>query len=353
MIRQLKITKTPQSRIDSVDFNNIPFGHVFSDHMLVMDFKDEKWQEPEIIPFGEMKISPACSALHYGQSIFEGMKAERGADGSILFFRPDMNIKRMNESAIRMGMPTINEDDFMYFLSRLVQLDQQWIPTQEGSSLYIRPLFFGNDHFIGVRSASNYRFILMTGPSGPYYAKPVNVFVEDHYVRAVKGGTGAAKTAGNYAATLYPMQKAKENGFDQILWTDAHEHKYLQEAGTMNLFFVIDGVVITPPLNDTILPGVTRDSFITILKDQGYEVQERPITIDEVFEAHENGKLDDAFGAGTAAVLIPIKSLATREKSIELTIAPEDRKISTELKTHFVNIKRGIVEDKFGWIYKI
>ncbi|MCL4111618.1 UNVERIFIED_CONTAM: hypothetical protein GTU68_002034 [Idotea baltica] len=352
MVKELKITKTTNSKLDSVDFNNIPFGHVFSDHMLVMDYSNGKWQEPQIIPFGDMQISPACSALHYGQSIFEGMKAERGADGSILFFRPEMNLRRLNESATRMGMPTINEEDFLYYLKELVKLDNAWIPTLEGSSLYIRPLFFGNDGFIGVRSAETFRLILMTGPAGPYYAKPVNVFVEDKYVRAVNGGTGAAKTAGNYAATLYPMQLAKEAGFDQILWTDAHEHKYLQEAGTMNLFFVIDGVVITSPLNDTILPGITRDSFITLLREKEVEVQERPISVDEVFEAHKNGKLDDAFGAGTAAVLIPIKSISTRNEKIELN-NPEGRELSISLKKHFVDIKRGLAEDKYSWITKI
>ncbi len=352
MVKELKVTKVENSRLDSVDFNNIPFGHVFSDHMLSIDFKDGEWQEPEIIPFESLKLSPACSALHYGQSIFEGMKAERGKDGDILFFRPDANFSRLNKSASRMGMPNFNEQDLLYYLGKLVELDQAWIPTLEGSSLYIRPLYFGNDSFIGVRSAQTYKLLIMTGPSGPYYAKPVNVYVEDTYIRAAEGGTGFAKTAGNYAASLYPMSLAKENGYDQILWTDAKEHKYFQEAGTMNLFFVIDDVVVTPPLSDSILPGITRDSFITILKDQGVKVEERNVSVEEVFTAHKEGRLSDAFGAGTAAVLIPIKTISTRNEKIELP-DPNSRELSINLKKHFVDIKRGLAEDKFGWIYKI
>lgn len=352
MVKELKINKTENSRIDSVDFNNIPFGHVFSDHMLSMEYKNGTWQEPEIIPFDDLKLSPACSALHYGQSIFEGMKAERGADGKILFFRPDANFKRLNQSATRMGMPNFDEAELLSLLSTLVEIDQAWIPTAEGSSLYIRPLYFGNDSFIGVRSAETYRLLIMTGPSGPYYAQPVNVFVEDKYIRAAEGGTGFAKTAGNYAASLFPMSLAKKEGYDQILWTDAKEHKYFQEAGTMNLFFVIGDTVITPPLSDSILPGITRDSFITLLKDKGVKVEERNISVEEVFEAHENGTLKDAFGAGTAAVLIPIQTISTRTKKIEL-VAPENRPLSIELRQQFVDIKRGLAEDKFGWIYKI
>jgi len=352
MVAELKIKRTENSKLSSVDFNNLPFGKVFSDHLFQMDYNDGKWQEPQIIPYQDMSISPACSALHYGQSIFEGLKAERGPNGEILVFRPDQNFIRLNNSAERMGIPTIPVEDSLFYMKTLIELEQQWIPQTEGASLYIRPLLFGNDDFIGVRAAESYRYLIMVGPAGPYYAKPVNVYIEDFYVRAAKGGIGEAKTAGNYAASLKPMQEAAAKGFDQILWTDAKEHKYVQEAGTMNAFFIIDGVVITPNLDGTILPGITRNSFIQLFKDAGYTVEERQLSVDEIIDASERGILNDAFGAGTAAVLIPFASLSTKDKKIELPPL-ESRTISKNMKERFVNIKKGLATDKYNWLYKI
>ncbi len=348
----IKITKTQHSRLSQVDFENIPFGRVFSDHMFVADYVDGEWTNLEIVPFERFQIHPASMVLHYGQAIFEGMKASKSQDGQPLFLRPEMHARRLNNSAARMCMPDVPEDLFLEALHQLVNLDQDWIPPQEGSALYIRPFVFGNDEFIGVKPAEKYKFIIFTGPVGPYYPKPVSLIVEQKYVRASKGGTGEAKAAGNYAASLLPARIANQKGYDQVMWMDDQEFKYIQEVGTMNIFFVIDGTVITPATDGAILKGITRDSILTILRDKGYKVEERPITIDEVVEAYDAGKLEEVFGTGTAAVVAHVAKIAYRDKVMELP-PMEDRKIGVLAKAEIDGMRAGKIEDTHGWIVPV
>jgi branched-chain amino acid aminotransferase len=344
---------TNQSRLSEVDFNNIPFGRIFSDHMFVADYDGKEWTDLRIVPYGNLEISPASAVLHYSQTIFEGMKATKGEDGTPLLFRPEMNAHRLNKSAVRMAMPQIPEELFLQALDELIAIDHHWIPTVEDSSLYIRPYMFANDPFVGVRPSDTYRFIIFTAPVGAYYSNAVKLLVSEKYIRAAVGGTGAAKTGGNYAATLLPMLEAQKQGFDQLMWLDANEFKYIQECGTMNLFFIVDGKVLTPTVEtDTILYGITRDSFITMLRSYGLEVEERLISIDEIVEAHKAGKLEDAFGAGTAAVVTAVESFNYRDENYVLP-ALETRKYSIQLKEDLANLRKGTLEDKFNWMHKV
>lgn len=349
----IKISLTTQSRLSEVDFNNIPFGRVFSDHIFVVDYADGRWQTPEIKPFEAMALSPACSALHYGQSIFEGMKANLDAQtGDVLLFRPEKNAARLNSSAIRMGMPTLPVETFLEGLKTLIKIDRKWVPNVEDSALYIRPFMFANDHFIGVKKAQNYRFIIFTCPVGAYYPKPVSVWIEKDFKRAFPGGTGAAKAAGNYAATLYPASLANEKGYDQILWTDGIESKYVEEIGTMNVFFVIDGKVLTPELDGTILEGITRESVVQLMKNKGILVEERKVSVDEILAAHKNGTLEEVFGVGTAATITHISDLGYEDVRYALPSIP-DRKISNSIKKELVNIKLGLLPDPHDWIVRM
>ena len=345
----IEITKTKQSRLNEIDFDNIPFGRVFSDHMFVADYEDGSWQNPRIVPFAPFTIHPASMVLHYGQSIFEGMKASKNMEDQPMFFRPEMHAKRMNATARRMCMPDIPEDLFLEAIHMLVGLDQAWIPPQEGSALYIRPFMFANDEFIGVRPSAKYRFIIFTGPVGPYYSKPVRLIAEQTYVRAVAGGTGEAKTSGNYAASLLPAKIAQEKGYDQVMWMDSHEFKYIQEVGTMNIFFVIDGKVITPATDGAILKGITRDSVITILREKGYEVIEKPLHIEEVAAAYDRGALQEVFGTGTAAVVSHVAEIAYGDKSMTLDLNRPD-KIGTMIKAEIDGLRSGRVTDTRNWV---
>ncbi len=348
----IQVTKTQHSNLSQVDFENIPFGRVFSDHMFVADYVDGEWINPQIVPFERFQIHPASMVLHYGQAIFEGMKASKSEDGQPLFLRPEMHARRLNASAARMCMPEVPEELFLEALHELVGIDQAWIPPQEGSALYIRPFVFGNDEFIGVKPAEKYKFIIFTGPVGPYYPKPVNLIVEQKYVRASKGGTGEAKAAGNYAASLLPARIANQKGYDQVMWMDDKEFKYIQEVGTMNIFFVIDGTVITPATDGAILKGITRDSVLTILRDKGYKVEERPITIDEVVEAYDAGKLEEVFGTGTAAVVAHVAKIAYRDKVMELP-PMENRKVGVLAKAEIDGLRAGKIKDTRGWIVPV
>ncbi len=349
---EIPVTKTSESRLPEVDFNDIPFGRVFSDHMFICDYRDGRWQEPRIVPFGPFMIHPAAMGLHYGQSIFEGMKASKSHDGRPLLFRPDMHAKRINASAERMCMPAFPEELFLAALKKLVGLDAAWIPPQAGSALYIRPLMFASDEFIGVKPSLNYRFIIFTGPVGPYYPKPVSLLAEQKYVRAVEGGTGEAKAAGNYGGALLPAKLAQEKGFDQVMWLDAHEFKNVQEVGTMNIFFVIDGTVVTPPTGGTILKGITRDSIITILKDKGFDIDIRPVTVDELIEAHRGGKLEEAFGSGTAAVVAHVSKIGIGDEVLDLPPV-EERRIGELAKKTINDLRAGLIPDPYGWIVEV
>lgn len=353
MAYDIKVQKTENSRLGELDFNNIPFGKIFSDHMFIADYDGEKWTDLRIVPYADFLISPASMVLHYSQTIFEGMKVAKGADGTPYLFRPEMNLRRINKSTARMAMPQFPEDLFLQALNELISLDNEWIPTVPDSSLYVRPLMFANDPYIGVRPSETYRFFIFTAPVGAYYSSQVKLLATEKNIRAAKGGTGFAKTGGNYAATLLPMQEAKELGFDQVMWLDAKEYKYIQECGTMNLFFIIDGKAVTPSLEDgTILEGITRDTFITMLRDRGITVEERPISIEELIAAHKAGKLEDAFGTGTAAVVTPVELFNYRGENYALP-ALETRTISAQLKTDLELLRKGELVDKFGWIHAV
>ena len=348
----IKINKTQQSRISEVDWDNLPFGKVFSDHMLVMDYKDGAWQEPEIMPFGELSLHPATSAIHYGQSIFEGMKAYRNDAGEVMIFRPDMNEKRFAESCERMCMPVLPEGMFTELIARTVDIDREWVPKKEGYSLYIRPFLFATDDFIGIKPSDNYKFVIFTCPVGAYYSQPVNVKIEEYYTRAAEGGVGRAKTAGNYAASLYPAKLAQAEGFHQLVWTDAKEHKYIEESGTMNVVFEIDGKLITPSEDsDTILRGVTKRSVVEIAQSWGVPVEERKVTVEEVVNAAREGRLTDAFGAGTAATIAPIAKIGFRDELFELP-GLETRTTSEKIKQYLTDLKSGAIEDEFKWMLR-
>lgn len=348
----ISISKVTNSRLPNVDFSNLPFGRTFSDHMFVADYKDGKWQDAKIVPFESFSMHPASMVLHYGQAIFEGMKASKGKDGEPLFFRPEEHVTRINASADRMCMPNVPKDLFLDAVNTLVDIDQGWIPPQSGSALYIRPYMFATDEFIGVRPSETYKFIIFTGPVGPYYAKPVSLIAEQTYARASRGGTGEAKCAGNYAASLLPARIAHEKGYDQVMWMDTEEFRYVQEVGTMNIFFVIDGKVITPATDGQILKGITRKSALTILKDKGYEVEEKPVDINEVVKAYQNGTLQEVFGTGTAAVVSHVAKIAYKDLVMELPPVSE-RKVGPAIKAEIDGLRSGTVEDTRGWIVPV
>ena len=347
----ISIHHIEQSRLAGVDFNNLPFGKICSDHMFVMDYEDGAWQEGKIVPLSNFSIHPANLTLHYGQSIFEGMKASADKDGTPLLFRLDKHVERINASADRMCMPHVPGDIFTAAIETLVDLDKGWIPPTDGSALYIRPYMFATDEFIGVRPSETYKFVIFTCPVGPYYAKPVSLLAADEFVRACDGGVGEAKTAGNYAASLYPAKAAKEKGYDQVMWMDPVEFKYIQEVGTMNIFFIMDGKAYTPNLNGSILKGITRDSVITIMQDRGIEVVEAPLSKEQVIEAYEAGTLQEVFGTGTAAVVSYVNKIAFGDKILD--IDPESYEVGPYLKSYIERLRSGEQEDKFGWIQKV
>lgn len=351
----IKITKAKTSKIDSVDFENLGFGEVFSDHMFSMDYENGEWINQRIEPYGKIEFEPAMCTLHYAQAVFEGLKAFHVRDGSINIFRPEKNLERMNRSNERMCMPTIDEDMFFDAMTELIKLERDWIPKDTGHSLYIRPFIFGTENFLGVHPSSTYRFMIILSPVGAYYKEgfnPVSLLVPEEYVRAVKGGVGEAKTAGNYAASLLPAKIAQKKGFTQVLWLDGEHHKYIDEVGTMNIFFVIDDEVITPPLEGSILPGVTRDTVLDLTKSWGMKVNERRISIDELIQSSKEGRLQEVFGTGTAAVISPVDEIQYRDTNININhgqIGPIARRLFDEIS----GIQYGEISDTHGWIYNI
>ncbi len=347
-----KITKTQESKISKVDWENLPFGKMFSDHMLVMEYSEGEWREPEIMPFGPISFHPATSAIHYGQSIFEGMKANKSSDGEVLMFRPDMNAKRFIESCERMCMPIIPENLFVECVRKFVEIDSDWIPNKPGFSLYIRPFMFSTDEFVGIRPSDTYKFIIFACPVGAYYNEPVNVLIEEHYTRAAEGGVGRAKVAGNYGASLYPAKQGKLKGYLQLLWTDAKTHTFVEESGTMNIVFVINGKILSPTEeNDTILRGITKRSVLEVAKVWGYEIEERKITVEEVIAAIKDGSCTEAFGAGTAATIAHINKIGFRGDDYFLP-AIETRDFSLKVEKFMNDLKSGISPDEFGWLVK-
>ncbi len=346
---KISIQEIQNSRIAEADFENIKFGSLASDHMFIADYIDGEWKDSRIVPYGNMSVSPANMAWHYGQAIFEGMKASKGVDGVPYLYRPEKHAKRFNHSAKRMNMPAFPEDLYVEALHKLVGLDSAWIPPLPGCALYIRPFMIAYDNHIGVRPSHSYRFMIITMPAGAYYSKRISLKVEETYVRAVDGGVGNVKNAGNYGASLYPTTLAQKEGFDQILWLDGNEKKYIQEVGTMNIFFVIDGNIVTPEIESTILEGITRDSILTVLKDKGYNVIEKRISIDEVIKAHEDGLLTEVFGAGTAAVIAQVGKITYRGKEMALPSS----EVSIEIKATIDGIRNTEIDDKFGWMVPV
>jgi branched-chain amino acid aminotransferase len=353
MAYPIQINRNLESKIKEIDFSDLPFGRHFTDHLFVADYANGHWGEGKIMPFQDFNLHPATSALHYGQAIFEGLKAQRSPSGEILLFRPDMNFRRMNVSAERMAMPAISEEMFFDALDQLIGLDHAWVPSDPGSSLYIRPFMFATEKYVGIKVAEHYRFSIFCCPVGKYYSKPVKVYIHDEYVRAFPGGVGFAKAAGNYGAALMPARQIQALGYDQILWLDGIHHKYLQEIGTMNVFLVIGDTLLTPPLNEgTILNGVTRDSVLHLALEAGIKTEVRDISVDEVLSAWQAGTLREAFGAGTAAGVAPIGEIFYKGHQMLLP-EPVEGSISFRLKNKVQNLKAGLESDVYGWMRKI
>ena len=348
----INISRVKNSKLKEVNLENIPFGKYFTDHMLEVDYENGEWKTPEIKPYQPLMIDPSLAALHYGQAIFEGIKAYKSPSGEAFVFRPLDNFKRFNISAERMQMPTIPEHIFIDGLRALINLDRDWIPSQEDHSLYIRPFMFSTDELIGVKPSEKYKFMIILSPTGPYYNTPMRIYVEEQYVRAVPGGVGYAKAAGNYGAAMYATAQAKLKGYDQVLWTDAYEHKYVQECGTMNVFFIIGDKAITPDLGaGTILAGVTRDSVMTMLKELGLTIEERSLSVDEIIDAHKAGLLHEVFGTGTAATISMIKELRYKDYVMEFDV--DNLKIAPAVKSRLNHIRYGTAPDNYGWMVKI
>lgn len=343
------------SRVDGVDLDNPGFGDLFSDHMFSLEYREEEWQDAQIIPFEDLKMSPAMSTLHYGQTVFEGMKAFRGDDDQVRFFRLDRHLNRLNDSCERMCIPKVDTDLLERALKKMISIDKDWVPQKHGNALYIRPIIFATDACLGVRPAETYRLLVITSPVGAYYKEgfnPVSLTTTDDYIRAVRGGSGYIKTACNYGPTLLPAQEAKQNGFTQVIWLDAHEHKYIEEVGTMNIFFKIDGELHTPQLNGSILGGITRNSVIKLAEHWNIPVHERPITIDEIFEANRKGRLEEIFGTGTAAVISPVGSIHHNGE----TLVTDEEQIGPFAKQLFdtiTGIQYSTHEDIYHWMSTI
>ena len=336
---EITITKTANSKLGLVDLNNVAFGQVFTDHMLEADFEDGEWKNIEIKPFGPLSLSPSLSAIHYGQSIFEGIKAYRHNDGEAYIFRPKENYARFNLSAERMCMPVVSEELFLEGMRTLIELDKEWIPRHPDHSLYIRPFMFATGTSLGVKPAASYKFMIILSPAGAYFDKPMKILVEETYTRAAPGGVGFSKNAGNYGGSMLAAVEANKIGYDQVLWTDPFEHKWLQEVGMMNVGFMIDGRFITPSLEEgTILKGITRDSVLTILQEMNIEVEERRINIDELIEAYEQNKFTEIFGMGTAAAVSAVKEL--RYQDFSMTFDVESAKIAKAVKKRLTELKR-------------
>ena len=351
MSTTVSIQKASKSKISNVDFNNLPFGQITTDHMFVCDYKDGQWLQPQIIPYQNLSLDSSARIFHYGQSVFEGMKAYKDDEGKIWLFRPLENQKRINISSERLVMPAFPENYFMDGLIALLKLESDWIPTTEGSSLYIRPFIFATGTGFHASPADEYKFMISCSPSGPYFSGEVKVLIEEKYSRSANGGVGFAKAGGNYAGQFYPTQLAKAKGYQQVIWTDDNTHEYIEEAGAMNVFIRIGDTLITSPTSDRILDGITRKSVLDIAKDENIPVEVRKITVSELVDAANNGSLKEMFGAGTAAVISPINGFGFREKDYSL---PEiENSYASRFKKRITDIQYNRAEDKFGWRYEV
>ena len=350
MSYNISINTVEKPKVENLDFNNIPLGTTFTDHMFICDYENGNWVNPRIEPLSLIPTHPAAMALHYGQAIFEGMKATVDANGTPMLFRPVDNAVRLNESADRMSMPHFPVELFVEGLKQLVSIEQKWIPPIDGSALYLRPFMYADEPFIGMRAATSYKFIIITSPAGPFFSKRIKLWAEKKYIRAANGGTGEAKAAGNYAAAIRPTEFAKAKGYDQVLWLDAIDHKYIQEVGTMNIFFKINGKFITPKLDGCVLNGITRKSVIELLRHEGFSVTERLISLEEIKEASQNGTLEEAFGTGTAVGIAYIQEIGLDGETIHVSNeSPIGLKVNNTLNA----IKTGKQDDLFNWMVKV
>ena len=348
---KIAIQKATTSKISKVDFDNLPFGQITSDHMFVCDYKDGKWQQPQIIPYQNISLDPSSKIFHYGQSIFEGMKAYKDTDERIWLFRPLENQKRINKSAKRLAMPEFPEDYFMEGLKELLKIDSDWIPKTAGSSMYIRPFVLATGKGLHASPSNEYKFVIACAPSGAYFGGELKVLIEQTYSRSANGGVGFAKAGGNYAGQFYPTQLAIEKGYQQVIWTDDNTHEYIEEAGAMNVFIRIGDTLLTCPTSDRILDGITRKSIITLAEDEGITVEVRKISVKEIVEAANNGSLKEMFGAGTAAVVSPIAGFGFNGKDYDLPTIKNS--YADRFKKRMTDIQYNRAEDKFGWRYEV
>lgn len=348
----MEVTLTENSRIDQFDFDNISFGTMYADHQFSADYVNGAWGNLKIMPFGDMPMSPGLAAIHYGQAIFEGMKAYKNATGEILLFRPLDNLERLNVSAARLAMATIPAEIFMQGLIELLKVDAAWVPDRPDTSLYLRPFMFASDNFLGVRASLTYKFMIINSPAGKYYSNPPRVKIETEFVRAAPGGVGYVKAAGNYAASLHPTQLAQAQGYDQLLWTDALTHEYFEESGTMNTMFIINGKLVTPTTSETILKGITRDSIVKIAKHWKIEVEERRVSVKEIVEGIQSGAVTEAFGAGTAVVVSAFSAIGYNGTDLKLPVQTNES-FATRVKNFLDDLRSGKIADPFGWIVKV
>ena len=347
----LEINTVSESKIGQVDFENLNFGKIFTDHMFVCDYANGEWQTPKIVPYGPMTIDPSARVFHYGQAVFEGMKAYKDDNGDTFLFRPDENFKRFNKSSERLAIPEFPEDYFFEGLNTLLKLEDDWIKPGFGNSLYIRPFVIATQASVSASEADEYRFMIICSPAQSYYSGDVSVLVAEKYSRSASGGFGYAKAAGNYAGQFYPTNLAKEQGYQQVIWTDSNAHEYMEEAGTMNVFFRVNDTLLTAPISDRILDGITRKSLIDIAKKEGYKVDVRPVKVSEIVEAAKNGSLKEIFGAGTAAVVSPVKSFGYQGEHYE--IEKQENSYASYFKKALMDIQYNKAEDSFGWRYKV
>lgn len=350
-MQNISIERAKTTKIDQVDFDNLAFGSVFTDHMLVCDYRNGSWETPKIIPYQAISLEPSAKIFHYGQSIFEGMKAYKDSDGQTWLFRPLDNQKRLNISAKRMAIPELPEEFFMEGLKTLLTLDNKWIPRKEGSSMYIRPFIFASGRGFHASPADEYKFIICLAPSGAYFSGRVKVLIEEKYSRSANGGVGFAKAGGNYAGQFYPTQLAVKKGYNQVIWTDDNQHEFIEEAGAMNIFVRINDTLITGPTSDRILDGITRKSILEIAEKEGISFEVRKITVSEVVEAAKTGSLKEMFGAGTAAVVSPISTFGYRDMDYDLPELPDS--YATRLKKYITDIQYNRCADPFGWRYRV
>ncbi|GLB53863.1 branched-chain-amino-acid aminotransferase [Neptunitalea chrysea] len=349
----IKVTKTENSKINQVDFDNLVFGKTFTDHMFICDYKDGSWQTPEILPYQPLTLDPSAKVFHYGQAVFEGMKAYKDEQGKAWLFRPEENFERINKSSKRLNIPEFIKEYFLEGLNELLKLDSAWIKSGQdaGNALYIRPFVIATQAGVMASPSTEYKFIIICSPVQAYYTKDVKVKIADYYSRAANGGFGAAKAAGNYAGQFYPTKLVQEEGYDQVIWTDDTNHEHLEEAGTMNIFFRINDTLVTCPISERILDGITRKSVITMAEKLGITVEVRKVTVTELIEAANNGSLKESFGSGTAAVISPIGTIAHKDNVWTLT-KPEDC-YSAAIKKAILDVQYNVAEDTFGWRYEV